>query len=84
MSDKTLDQEVEDSIRISVKRTGGRIEHWSYSEVDLDRFVVTGVIYDDDLYNDGEFIRTSLVLEINEIENIIVTRTTIYSLGSKR
>ena len=58
------------------KRLGGRIDNWC-----IDLGVMWGKIYDDDWWPDGEDFRTSRVIDVDLVRNIVETENSIYQLG---
>ena len=58
------------------KRMGGRIDNWC-----IELGVMWGEVYGDDLWLEGSDLKTSYVIEVDLVRNIVETRNTIYQLG---
>jgi len=75
--------------KISGKRIGGTLEEWTVKPLllgagDLEaRECIIGTVYDDDFWDDGMLIRSSLIESIDVERGMVETRNTIYNLGEK-
>lgn len=67
------------------KRIGGVIENWSYLcwSKSQELYVVYGEIYNDCCWQEGYFIRTSVVVKIDREAKILETLNTLYTLGEE-
>lgn len=70
---------------ITGKRIGGTLENWSYNcwSKSQEVYVVYGNIYDDCMWYEGQQIRTSEVVKLDEENSLLETLNTIYKLGTK-
>lgn len=69
----------------SGKRIGGTIENWSMHcwSKSQEVYVVCGNIYGDSCWFEGQSIRTSQVVKLDEEKGLLETLNTIYQLGTK-
>lgn len=71
---------------ITGKRIGGTLENWRYDCwcKSTEEYVIRGDIYGDTSWPDGLFLRTSLVIKLDEDNKIVETMNTIYKLGEAK
>jgi hypothetical protein len=66
-----------------------KLENWSlimddsnpYQAPELRKIRLQGEVFDREDFNDGDFIHTSSVQELDLVNNIARTRNTVYELG---
>lgn len=70
---------------LSDKVFTGRLENWVVTPLGTKGSIVWGDLYEDvnKRWCEGENIRTSLIIEINEAEGWVQTRNSLYKLGQK-
>lgn len=74
------------------KEIMGRIENWyegnpyGYASLDGGTMCIFGEVYDDPRgrFEDGDSIRTSGIVKLDEENNTVETRNSIYTLGKPR
>ncbi len=65
------------------KRIGGRLENWEIILYPTGHHVIVGYVYGDNAWREGQDIRTSVLVSVDEEDGVAETLNTIYTLGKK-
>lgn len=78
-----MNEEIATLASLHGKRVGGYLVEYTKFHTGNGNFILCGQLLNDTMWSDGEIIRTSRVITINETEKYVETKHTYYMLGTE-